>query len=109
MNKENAQIKTLLEEVKKNSYKKVTVYALEGCPACEDLKSKLDKIGVVYENVTMNGNQEMWDKLEEMGGSEYAPQVQVEDYLIKENEYNDVNELISRTLTNLVGRKIIIK
>jgi hypothetical protein len=64
---------------------------------------------VVYEEITMNGNQEMWDKLESMGGSEYAPQVQVEDYLIKENEYEDVNQLISCTLTNLIGRKIIIK
>lgn len=109
MNKENPQIRTLLEDVEKNSHKKVTVYALEGCPACEDLKSKLDKIGVVYETVIMNGNQEMWDKLDDMGGSEYAPQVQVEGYLIKENEYDDVNQLISCTLTNLIGRKIIIK
>jgi hypothetical protein len=66
-------------------------------------------MGLVYETVIMNGNQEMWDKLDEMGGSEYAPQVQVNDYLIKENEYNDVNQLISQTLTNLLERKIIIK
>lgn len=109
MNKENPQVKQLLEDVQKNSHKKVTVYALDGCPACEDLKNKFDKIGLVYETVIMNGNQKMWDKLEEMGGSEYAPQVQVENYLIKENEYEDINQLISSTLTNLLERKIIIK
>ena len=44
-----------------------------------------------------------------MGGSDYAPQVQVEDYLIKENEYENINQLIGCTLTNLLNRKIIIK
>jgi glutaredoxin len=105
----NVEIRRLLQEIKDNNHKKVVVYALDGCPACEELKRKLDNIGLVYENVTMNGNEEMWDKLEQMGGSEYAPQVQVEDYLIKEDEYETVNELISRTLTNMIGRDIIVK
>jgi glutaredoxin len=103
------QVNRLLQEVRDNQHKKVTVYALDGCPACEELKEKLEKIGLVYENVTMNGNDDMWDKLEKMGGSEFAPQVQVEDYLIKENEYDTVNDLVGKTLTNLLGRQIIIK
>lgn len=105
---EKEKIKQLLREISDNSHKKVIVYALDGCPACNDLKNKLNNIGVVYETVIMNGNDEMWDKLSNMGGSEYAPQVQVEDYLIKEDEYDDVNQLISETLTNLLGRKIIV-
>jgi glutaredoxin len=109
MNKENPQVKRLLKDIEKNNHKEIIVYTLEGCPACEDLKNKFDKMGLTYEIVVMNGNQEMWDKLDEMGGSEYAPQVQVEDYLIKENEYEDINQLISQTLTNLLERKIIIK
>ena len=109
MNKDNPQVKKLLEDIQQNKNKKVLVYALDGCPACDDLKTKLDKIGVVYENITMNGNDDLWDKLSEMGGSEYAPQVQVEDYLIKENEYENINQLLSCTLTNLLNRKIMIK
>ncbi len=109
MNKDNPQVKKLLEDIQQSKDKKVLVYALDGCPACDDLKTKLDKIGVVYENIIMNGNEGMWDKLSEMGGSEYAPQVQVEDYLIKENEYEDMNQLLSCTLTNLLDRKIVIK
>jgi len=105
---EKEKIKQLLKEISENSHKKVIVYALDGCPACNDLKTKFDNIGVVYETITMNGNDVMWDKLADMGGSEYAPQVQVEDYLIKEDEYDDVNQLISETLTNLLGRKIIV-
>jgi glutaredoxin len=108
MSSNSEKVKVLLEDVKKNNHKKVLVYALDGCPACEELKEKFDKIGLVYENVRMNGNDEMWSKLSDMGGSEYAPQVQVEDYLVKENEYEDVNQLIGCTLTNLLGRKIVI-
>tara|TARA_R110000803_G_scaffold209172_1_gene278469 strand:- start:702 stop:1025 length:324 start_codon:yes stop_codon:yes gene_type:complete len=106
MGKEN--ITMLLNEIKNNSHKNVIVYTLDGCPSCEELKSKLDNIGIVYESIIMNGNTNMWDKLEEMGGSEYAPQVQVEEYLIKESEYDSVNDLISETITNLVGRKITV-
>jgi glutaredoxin len=109
MNKNNPQVVKLLEDVKNNSDKKVVVYALDGCPACEELKSKLEKIGVVYENVRMNGDEEMWAKLAEMGGSDFAPQVQVEGYLIKENEYDTINDLVSCTLTNLLNRKVVIK
>lgn len=109
MNTENTQVRKLLKEIEENSHKKVVVYALDGCPACEDLKTKFDKIGLVYETVLMNGNEKMWNKLSELGGSEYAPQVQVDDYLVKENEYDSINDLISCTLTNILGRKIIIK
>lgn len=105
----NVQVKRLLEEIQENNHKKIIVYALEGCPACEELKSKFEKIGLTYENVQMNGNEEMWAKLAEMGGSDFAPQVQVEGYLIKEEEYETINDLISHTLSNLLNRKIIIK
>lgn len=104
-----SDVKQLLKEINENNDKKIVVYALDGCPACEELKSKLEKVGVLYENIVMNGNEEMWDKLEEMGGSDFAPQVQVEDYLIKEEEYETVNELLSETLTRMLGRKITIK
>jgi glutaredoxin len=103
------EIKRLLNEIEENNHKQITVYSLPTCPSCVDLKKKLDKINVQYENVNMEGNEDMWKELKERGGSEYVPQVDVEGYLIKENEYNDVNELISKTLTNMVGRKIIIK
>lgn len=109
MNKNNLKVKNLLKEIEDNSFKKVVVYSLSDCPACNELKEKLDKVGLVYENVEMANNDKMWDKLEEMGGSEYVPQIQVEGYLIKENEYETINDLISKTLTNLIGRKIIIK
>jgi glutaredoxin len=104
-----SDVKQLLKEINENNDKKIVVYALDGCPACEELKSKLEKVGVLYENIVMNGNEEMWDKLEEMGGSDFAPQVQVEDYLIKEEEYETVNELLGETLTRMLGRKITIK
>lgn len=107
--KNNEQVKRLLEEIQENSHKKIIVYALDGCPACEELKDKFEKVGLTYESVKMNGNEDMWAKLAEMGGSEYAPQVQVENYLIKDNEYETINDLISCTLTNLLERKIIIK
>jgi len=86
MSNEKQKISNLLKEIQENSHKKVLVYSLDGCPACEELKDKFERMGLVYENIEMTDNDEMWDKLTQMGGSEYVPQVKVENYLIKEDE-----------------------
>jgi glutaredoxin 3 len=103
------EIKKLLQEIEQNKDKKVTIYSFKSCPACIELKKKLNKINVLYEEVDMEDNEPMWDQLKKEGGSNFVPQVRVENYLIKENEYDDVNQLISRTVSNMVGRKIVIK
>lgn len=109
MNKNNHRVNNLLQEVQDNNHKKVLVYSLEGCPACNELKDKFDKIGLVYENVEMSGNDKMWDSLSEMGGSDFVPQVKVVNHLIKEDEYETITDLIGKTLSKLLERKIIIK
>ena len=109
MSRDKQEIERLLKEISENNNKNVVVYSLDGCPACAELKDKFDRMGLTYEKVEMTDNNDMWDKLTQMGGSEYVPQVRVENYLIKEEEYEDVNELIGKTLSNLLGRKIIIK
>jgi glutaredoxin len=105
----NLQIKRLLEEIQENSNKKIIFYTLEGCPACSELKEKAEKIGLIWEDVEMGGNDKMWEELYKKGGSEYVPQVEVEGYLIKEEEYETVNDLVAKTLSNLLDRKIVIK
>lgn len=102
------QIKRLLEEVSNVKDKEVIVYSMEGCPACIELKTKMNKIGIKYENVDMN-SEERWALLEGKGGSEFVPQVEVVGYLIKEHEYDNINELISHTLSKMLDRRIVIK
>ncbi len=101
------KIKNLLAEIKENKGKKITVYAIKGCPACEELKQKLNNVGVLYENVSMNDNDDMWSELEKRGGSDFVPQVEVEGNLIK--EYETVNELVSKTISLMINRKVILK
>jgi glutaredoxin len=107
MNKNNPQIKRLIEDIQSNADKNITLYSINGCPACEELKGKLDKLDIQYENIDMEGNDKMWDKLESMGGSEYVPQVMVESNLIK--DYSNVNELLSKTISEMINRKVILK
>ena len=107
MNKNNPQIRRLLEDIRSNHNKKLTVYSISGCPACEEIKTKLNKLDVVYENVYMENNNEMWAKLESMGGSEFVPQIIVENTLIK--DYEDVNQLFSKTISEIINRKVILK
>ena len=102
----NQQIQNLLEDIKNNSDKSITLYTMEHCPACNELKRKLDHVGIMYEFVEMEGNTEMWDYLKKIGGQDYVPQVMVEGKLI--TEYGEVNELISKVISEMVGRRIVI-
>jgi glutaredoxin len=107
MNRNNPQIKRLLEDINSNSGKKLVLYSIDGCPACEEFKTKLSKLDIMYENVDMENNDEMWKKLENMGGSEFVPQITIEGNLIK--DYRDVNELLSKTISEMINRKVILK
>ena len=104
---QNSQIQKLLVEIKNNSDKKVTVYSLTHCPACQELKQKLEHLNIQYENVDMDGNDKTWKILKEEGGKEYVPQVRVNDKLI--HEFDVINDLIGLVITEMIGRKIIIK
>jgi hypothetical protein len=42
-----------------------------------------------------------------MGGSEYVPQMMVEGSLI--TGYDDVNQLLSKTISEMIERKVILK
>ena len=107
MDKNKPQIKRLLEDIKRNSNKELTVYSIKGCPACEEFKSKLNKLDIVYENVDMENNEVMWDKITSMGGTEYVPQITVDNKLVK--DYEDVNHLLSKTISEMINRKVILK
>lgn len=101
------QVQKLLEEIKNNNHKTITLYTMEHCPACKELKSKLDRVGIMYENVEMEGNDEMWKWLKETGGQDYVPQASVEDKLI--SEFDQINDLVGMVISEIIGRKIIIK
>ena len=107
--KNSLQVNRLLKEIQDNNHKNVKIYSLSDCPACNELKSKIERIGLVYENIEMSEFENLWDELEERGGSDFVPQVEVEGHLIKENEYENITELIGKTLTYLLERNIIIK
>jgi glutaredoxin len=107
MNKNNPQIKRLLEDINANKDKELVLYSIPGCPACVEFKDKLGKLEITYESVDMEDNDEMWKKLGEMGGTEYVPQISVGGNLVK--DYQDVNELLSLTISEMINRKVILK
>jgi glutaredoxin len=107
MNKNNPQIRRILEDINNNGNKQLTVFSIKGCPACNEFKGKLSELGITYENVDMEGNDKMWSKISEMGGSEFVPQIMIEGNLIK--DYQDVNELLSKSISEMIERKVILK
>lgn len=101
------QIKKLLQEINENNDKNVILYTMEHCPACKELKEKLDHLNINYENVEMEGNQKMWDWLKENNGKDYVPQANVEGKLL--SEFNEVNDLVGMVISEIINRRIVIK
>jgi|LakMenE18May11ns_1017448.scaffolds.fasta_scaffold9917298_4 glutaredoxin len=103
----NQQIQRLLEDIKNNGNKKVVLYTMTHCPACKELKNKLNHLNITYENVEMEGNDDVWKILKEEGGKDYVPQVRIEKKLI--NDFDTVNDLIGLVISEMINRKVIIK
>jgi glutaredoxin len=103
----SSQIEKLLQEIKNNNNKEIVLYTMEHCPACKELKKKLDHLNITYENVEMEGNEKMWEWLKEKGGKDYVPQVNIEGKIL--NEFDEINDLISMVISEMIGRRIIIK
>lgn len=103
----NEQIQKLLQEIKENNNKQITLYTMEHCPACKELKKKLDHLNIMYENIEMDGNDKMWDWLKANGGKDYVPQVNIEGKVL--NEFEEINELVGMLISEMIGRKIVIK
>jgi glutaredoxin len=103
----NEHIQKLLQEIKENSDKEVTLYTMDHCPACKELKTKLEHLNITYKNVEMENNDEMWTWLKENGGKDYVPQVNIEGKIL--NEFEEINELVGMLISEMIGRKIIIK
>jgi glutaredoxin len=107
MSNQVAQVQKLLEEIKANvSSKDIKLYTMSHCPACKELKEKLDHLNIVYENVEMEGNTEVWAWLKENGGQEYVPQANVDGKLL--SEFEEINDLVAMVISEIVGRRIII-
>lgn len=103
----DSKIQQLLEDIRSNDDKTVKLYTMDHCPACKELKGKLDNVGITYENVEMEGNDEMWKWIRENGGQDYVPQANVEGKLI--SEFEEINDLVSLIITEMIGRKVVIK
>lgn len=101
------QIQKLLQEIKENNNKQIILYTMEHCPACKELKKKLDHLNIMYENVEMEGNDTVWEWLKATGGKDYVPQVNIEGKVL--NEFEEINDLVAMVISEMIGRKIVIK
>lgn len=102
-----SKTKRLLEDIKRNNSKEVNVFYLDGCPSCKSIKNKFDRLGVIYTSTDVNENDEKWGELVKETGEQFVPQVTVNGKAIK--GFENVNELISKTITEMIGRKVILK
>ena len=59
----------------------VCVFTLEGCPYCDDLKSRLQKEGIEYVEYSIEEHKNLWDQIVNKLNHDFLPTV-----FLKNNE-----------------------
>lgn len=84
---------------------KVNVYTIPDCPYCSEFKERLDKQGIKYTevDVSLDENEEMFDKLMDVSGTDSVPCVTVGKFLLAPNvnfsTIKEASELVVEILT----------
>jgi len=62
----------------------INIYTLTHCPFCTELKERLTNEGIEYKevNIDLPENENIFDKLHEISGSDSFPMVKVGDQLL---------------------------
>ncbi len=78
----------------------IRIYTLTKCPYCKDLKDKLTNEGIEFQeyNMDLSENEEIFDKLYEVTGSDSFPMVQVgKNLLVPDDSFNTIDEAVETT------------
>lgn len=70
---------------------KVTIYATRFCPFCIRARSLLKKKGVEFEEISVSGNQALWQEMEQLSGRSTVPQIFINDEPV--GGYDDIAHL----------------
>lgn len=65
----------------------IKIYTIPACPYCLELKNMLDDNNIIYEivDVSLDENQELFNQLVEISGSESVPMVTIGVHLLAPN------------------------
>lgn len=70
---------------------KIEVYATQTCPYCRMAEALLDRKGVEYSKIFIDGDAEAWAKMEERSRRKTVPQIFIGDHHI--GGFDDLSEL----------------
>lgn len=70
----------------------VKMYTTGFCPYCHKAKDILDRLGIEFEEINIQGNAGMRDEIEELTGRRDVPQIFIDDQHIGDDD--DLTELM---------------
>lgn len=81
--------------------RKIIIFTKQGCLACAMLKSSLKRENILFTEIEVSENQEIWDSVMKQGGSNIIPTVFIKTddddngdlYTMKVN-FNDTQEMV---------------
>ena len=71
--------------------KEVTLYTTKVCPYCIRALRMLSKKGVTYDNIDVNKNQDLYERIKKQTGRDTVPQIFIGEKFI--GGYDEMNQL----------------
>mgnify|MGYP000064840404 CR=1 FL=1 len=78
----------------------ITLYALDGCPFCEDVHDALGEHDVDYETVWVEGLHSERDEVKRVSGQRAVPVLVDDERGVTMNESENILSYVERTLAN---------
>lgn len=81
--------------------KNVIIFTLNGCHYCDSLKERFTNLSIPYNELDIEKNEELWDKIVDETNSEAVPMILIYDdddngeFLIPGKDYNTEDEIVN--------------
>ena len=80
----------------------IKIFSMKGCPHCDNLKNQLIENKIVFTEVDIDENKELYDSFSKKVDSEFLPAVVIgKTAFLPERSFNTIDEAVKQIKTHL--------
>ena len=80
----------------------IKIFSMKGCPHCDNLKNQLIENKIVFTEVDIDDNKELYDSFSKKVDSEFLPAVVIgKTAFLPDRSFNTIDEAVKQIKTHL--------